>query len=407
MSWFWFWVGPALVLAILSLAGERKRRVPAARSGRAPRRYPPVSLIVPVQGEDEGLRENLAGLASQDYPDYELVIASRSAASIPAGVLPRRATVVLAGEPQNGIGGKVWNLLAAVHMARKGSEVFVFADSDGRPGPGWLRALVAALEEPGAGVATGYRWHIPEPASFWALVRSAWDGVVAGTVFREDSPLVWGGATAIRREVLEGLRIEEFWKQTISDDYAVAAAVRRAGFRIVYAPGALVSTPGQVTAGRFFEWARRQLILTRVHRPDLWWPALAAHVFYCGGMAAGVVAALRGEGSVLWAPAAILGIGAFQGARRARLASLQLPHCREWFRRHGRAYWLLSPVVTWIWLATLLASAFSKTIEWRGVRYTLRPPRWPETRDRGQARVSAPRAAERDTPQGVGQARRG
>ena len=52
-------------------------------------------MIVPVKGEDYGLRENLAALGSLDYPDYELIVCAQCAADIPGGVLPRRAKVVL------------------------------------------------------------------------------------------------------------------------------------------------------------------------------------------------------------------------------------------------------------------------------------------------------------------------
>ena len=34
-------------------------------------------MIVPVKGQDEGLRENLAALAALDYPDYELIVVAR------------------------------------------------------------------------------------------------------------------------------------------------------------------------------------------------------------------------------------------------------------------------------------------------------------------------------------------
>ena len=55
---------------------------------------PPVTVIVPVKGYDEGLRENLAALAALDYPDYELIVAANWAEDIPV----RRA----AGASQRG-----------------------------------------------------------------------------------------------------------------------------------------------------------------------------------------------------------------------------------------------------------------------------------------------------------------
>ena len=94
---YWLFAGPALVLAAISLRSERKRAdYVARRLAERPENLPPASVIVPVKGYDEGLRENLAALAALDYPDYELIVAAHSAADIPAGVLPSRVRVVLA-----------------------------------------------------------------------------------------------------------------------------------------------------------------------------------------------------------------------------------------------------------------------------------------------------------------------
>ena len=81
--WYWFFVGPALLLAIFSLLGERKRAAYVERRlAETPHEFPPVSVIVPVKGPDHELRENLAALATQDYPDYELIVVAHSAASV-------------------------------------------------------------------------------------------------------------------------------------------------------------------------------------------------------------------------------------------------------------------------------------------------------------------------------------
>jgi hypothetical protein len=384
--WFWFFVGPALILAFLSLRGERKRaRYVAARLDEpAPARLPPATVVVPVKGHDDGLRENLAALAELDYPDYELIVVAHAARDIPAGVLPPSAKIVLAHGRDPVAAEKVQNLMAAVRSARKRSEVLAFADSDGRVSPGWLRALVAPLADEGVGASTGYRWYTPQPPTFWSLVRSVWNGVIAGTMGPGEARFAWGGAMALRKETFFSAHVPDFWKQAISDDYALSAAIREAGLRIVYAPGALVACPDRTSAREFFSWARRQMLITRVYYPRLWWEALIAHVFYCGAMAAAVSVIAAGNHWAEWALVAQLSPGLLKGANRATLAKAALPAWRPWFDRHGWVHTWWVPLVTWVWLVVLLISAVGRTIEWRGRRYAV-----PAPGGEGQGRVRA------------------
>ena len=102
MFWFWFFVGPALALAIFSLRGERKRvQFVAERLEPNPQAaLPPATVIVPMEGLKDRLGENLAALASLDYTEYELILVARRASDIPGGALPRRVNVVLGVPPR-------------------------------------------------------------------------------------------------------------------------------------------------------------------------------------------------------------------------------------------------------------------------------------------------------------------
>ncbi len=352
----WILIVPAIVMAILSLWAEYvRRRYVRTWAVRAAGPRPPATVIVPVKGNDEGLRENLAALAAQDYPDYELIVAARDAADIPPGVLSGKVKVVLAGDAEGAASEKVYNLLAAVWASRKSSEILAFSDSDGRVEPGWLRALAAPLDEPGVGASTGYRWYTGR--GFWAEIRSAWNSVIAGTLGGGPAPFAWGGSTAIRRQVFDTVAVPEYWKGSISDDYALAAAVRAARRRIVYVPAATVESAGSVRMCEFLSWARRQLMITRFYNPSLWWPGLVAHAVYCGAMA---VALWDRSGAALGALGFVLGVGALNA----------------WSRSGRWQHAALAPLTTWIWLITLISSAFGREIEWRGRRYRLARPRW-------------------------------
>jgi hypothetical protein len=370
---YWFLAGPALLLAALSLRGERQRaRYVTRRLGEEPQDLPPATVIVPVKGYDEGLQENLAALAALDYPDYELIVTAHSAADIPLGVLPSRVKVVLAHGADEVSCEKVQNLLAAVRAARKRTRVLAFADSDGRVDRGWLRALVAPLAEPGVGASTGYRWFLPDPPDFWSLLRGVWDAVAAGTLGAGDNRFAWGGAMAIRKEVFFETRVPEFWRGALTDDYLLAQAVHAAGLSIAYAPGALTPCGEHIAAGRFFGWIYRQMALTRLYAPRLWWPSLIAHIFYCGGMAASVVASIRGNRLAEWALIAQLSPGMLKGINRATLAKASLAGHEAWFKRHAWVHAIWVPLGTWVWLIGLVSSAFGRSIEWRGRRHALK-----------------------------------
>lgn len=371
-SWLWLSSAPAILLAAASLWRERGRAAYVrGRLAASPEALPPATVIVPVKGPDEGLRQNLAALAAQDYPDFELVVTAATASDIPAGVLPSGVKVAVGrtGDPE--ASEKIRNLLAGVRASQKRSQVLAFADSDGMVGSGWLRALAAPLAEPGTGAATGYRWHVPEPAGCWPLLRSVWDAVAAGSLGPGGNRFAWGGSMAIRKDTFFEARVADFWKTAVSDDYALSAAVRRAGLRIAFAPGAMAASAERVSARGFFRWARRQLVLTRVHDPRLWWIALAAHVVYCGAMTAALAALAMGRPEGAVALGLQLVPGMLKGAWRASLARESMPEQREWFRRHGWAHAWSIPLVTWLWLAALVASSFGRTIAWRGREYRL------------------------------------
>jgi ceramide glucosyltransferase len=373
--WFWFFVGPAIALALLSLRGERTRagyvELCLSRAPE-PKLWPRVTVMVPVKGADEGLRENLASLAALDYPDYELIVMARSAADIPPGVLPSGAKVVVGSDQEPGGSEKIQNLNAAVRATRKTSTILAFADSDGRVPRGWLRALVAPLEEESVGATTGYRWYVPQPPDFWSLIRSVWNAPIAGMLGPGDNPFAWGGAMAIRRDVFGDLGVTGYWNVWVSDDYALAEAVHAAGLRVVFAPGAMVAAADHVTCREFFGWARRQMQITRVYHPRLWKTALAAHLFYCGGMAAAIAASVMGHRLAEWVLLLQLSPGMLKATNRVVLAKAELPEYKTWFDRHGWVHTWFTPLVTWVWLIVLIASAFSNTIEWRGRRYVLR-----------------------------------
>jgi ceramide glucosyltransferase len=380
LALFWFFSIPAVLLGLASwkAGGKHLRAVLAGMQEAAPEWTPPATLIVPVKGREPGLFENIRSLLEQDYPDFELLVTVRSSGD-PAleeigPLLGRGARLVVAGPGRPDTSEKIANLLAAVEQARPESRVLVFADSDGRVEPGWLRAIIAPLSRPNVGVVTGFRWYFPERGGLWPLIRSAWNSSVAGKFGAGPAPFAWGGAMALRRETFRAARVPDHWTGSVSDDYQLTRAVRAAGLEIHFTPRAMVASPGECSGREFLAWAVRQMTITRVYHPRIWRLGLLAHVMYCGAMTAGILVIARGH---FWAaPVLLLATvpGMLRGAMRRRAAEAMFPKRAAWLRRYGWAYcWLAAPV-TWIWLYTFLASLFRTRIEWRGRVYELLAP---------------------------------
>src|ERR1019366_5185698 len=128
------------------------------------------------------------------------------------------------------------------------------------------------------GLSTGFRWYAPDPPTFWSLLRSVWNAVLAGRLGPGSNDCAWVGTMAIRKA--------DFLQARETDPLALSRAVRKSGKRIAFAPGAMVAFPERVTAAEFLRQARREMSRARRYAPWLWRRGLAAHVFYCGGMAA-------------------------------------------------------------------------------------------------------------------------
>src|SRR5260370_29484382 len=255
---------------------------------------PRVALICPIKGIEPGLEQNLAALTSFDYPDYDIFFALASAEDPARKILDKlaasskhRVHIVIAGRPE-GCGEKVNNLRAAVQQAKEGYDVFVFADSDGRPGRSWLSHLVAPLADANLGAVTTFRWFFRQGHGFWSAVASAWNAPAATYLGEHHNNFCWGGGTAIRRERFEQANVYAYWSGSPSDDLSLTAALRRLGAPILFAPECLVPTVLDCDAAGLLEFTNRQIIIAGVYDSRLSTLGGFSHLLYCGVVLTGI-----------------------------------------------------------------------------------------------------------------------
>src|SRR5487761_177445 len=190
---------------------------------------PRVAVICPCKGSETGLDGNLTALLNFDYPDYEVYFAVASALDPARAVIDRvmaaskRAShLVVAGQP-SGRGEKVNNLRAAVQDVAEKCDIFVFVDSDARPGRAWLSHMVAPLANAQIGAATTYRWYFPNKGGFASAMLSAWNAAIATQFGDHNHNICWGGGTG---------------------DWALPPARHRASLPILFVPECLAPTIG-------------------------------------------------------------------------------------------------------------------------------------------------------------------
>jgi cellulose synthase/poly-beta-1,6-N-acetylglucosamine synthase-like glycosyltransferase len=358
---------------------------------------PFVSVILPCKGLDYELEENVDALLNQEYPDYELIFVTASAAdpavpllhSLATRAAHRKVKFVTAGVSEER-GEKVHNLIQAVGKIAQESVVYVFTDSDSRAPSHWLRDLVSVLRDESVGACTGYRWFFPVRGNFASVLRSAWNGSIATLLGDHNHNFVWGGSTAIRRVTFERAQVLRYWKHSISDDYSLARALKAAGLKICYEPRCLIPSYGDCSWRELLEWSTRQILITKIYSRRLWQLALASQFLFLAGWWWGLgrliwglvpirVSSMGGRlGSAegLWQLGIMMGLiylfGALRGLWRLKAVNLIFQDQRPAVNRFWWGYVLLAPLVSTLTGYNLLASLLTSTLEWRGVRYELK-----------------------------------
>jgi len=217
------WVIGYLVLAalaivqslLLTLQTWEHRRYARGRTSKPDRHQPTGRAVVfaPCKGLDIDLEENLRALLRQDYHDYEVTFVTQSeedpACRVIRRVMAEHPGVVtrllIAGRAAES-GQKVHNLRTATAGVGPPVEYLAFVDSDARPGPEWLRLLIARLYRPGLGAVTGYRWFVPTRPSLANHLLYSLNCNVMSLFSRNNHCLLWGGSWAVGGSVRAALR---------------------------------------------------------------------------------------------------------------------------------------------------------------------------------------------------------
>ena len=260
-------LGLALIgLQVLVLRTHLKARAPAARAS------PPISILKPLCGADDGLEANLASFADLAYPEYEVVLGVRSArdpawsaAREAARRWPGRFRVALQrGEP--GLNPKVNQLITLARAARY--DLLVVSDSNVRVEAGYLAEIAGLLDDDAVGLVThpivgvGER-RVGSVMDHLHLAGAITPGVVAAKRLA-GRDIVVGKSMALRRSDLEAMGGFEAVKDVLAEDYVMGLMVGEVlGKRVAVAHRPVQNVSERRTVGEFAARYRRWSVLQR------------------------------------------------------------------------------------------------------------------------------------------------
>jgi ceramide glucosyltransferase len=324
----------------------------------------PVSILVPLCGDENGLYERLCALCRQDYAGPTQIVCGVQDSNDPAIAVVRRVAQdnpcqridLTISARSHGRNRKISNLLNMVPLAEY--DIFVVIDSDILVGPDYLGHVVGALQRPGVGAVTCLYSGIMG-RDLWSLLSAMAvntyfvPNVVTAMRFSMARPC-FGATIVLTRDMLERIGGFREYSDCLFDDYAIGAGVRAEGQEVVIPPLVL----GHVCLERSaMDMMRNQLRYARTIKaidPVGNAGAIITHPFALAAVAA---AFGNSEGIALM----VLAFGCRILLCKALEHSLRLD-------RHQ--YWLL-PLRDLISFGVYVAAFFGDHVRWRGERYRL------------------------------------
>jgi len=325
----------------------------------------PISVLKPLAGIDDGLETNLRTFFEQDYAEFEILFAVRSAQDPAIAVVERLraeypavpSQLLVTGEPPYA-NAKVYSLDRMLAAARY--DLLVMSDSDIRVTPEMLRTIAAEFQDTKLGLATCPYRAVPG-RSFWNTLEAIglnteFIGGVLVARMLEGMKFALGPTIAARRATLEGIGGFDAVKDFLAEDFVMGNLAAARGDGVILSSYVIEHHIGTQTLGANLRHRLRWNRSTRRSRPA----GYVGQLFTNPLPLALMLWALRPE----WWMAAAVTVVLRAGAAAATAGYV----LRDGLT--GRLFFLV-PVQDLLGFAMWVAGFFGNTILWRGRRYYL------------------------------------
>lgn len=229
----------AIVFTLLSIeAGRRYLTVPPPA---LPEHLPPISILKPLAGLDEGLEENLRSFFEQDYPQFEILMAV-STEDDPALAVARRLAaayshvatqIIVTGDPPYP-NRKVCSIDRMVKAASY--DLLVMSDSDIRVTSGMLRVIAAEFQDPQLALTTCPYRAVPGKG-IWSRLEAVMmnteflSGILVARML-EGMRFAVGPTTVARKQMIEAIGGFESLRDYLAEDFVLGQRAAEMGFGV-------------------------------------------------------------------------------------------------------------------------------------------------------------------------------
>ena len=355
--------GSLVYCALTVIAAVRYKRVRPPELHSAP----PISILKPLSGAEDGLEENLASFFEQQYPRFEILFAVREASDPAVAVVEKvrarfpgvPSRILTTGEPPYP-NVKVFKLDRMLEAAQY--DLLVMADSDVRFAPGALQRLAAEFEDPAVGLSTCPYRAVPGKG-LWSLLEAIGlntqflGGVLVARMLEGMKFAVGPTITARRAAILE-IGGWEALHEYLAEDFVLGKRVAESGRQVILSSCVIEHHIGGQPFVPNFKHRLRWRRSTRRSRP---W-GYVGELFTNPLPPALALCLLKPE----WWP-----VGAVTAALRALSGWATAGYVLR--DPLTARFWALTPLQDFADFAVWVCGFFGKTILWRGRKYHLLP----------------------------------
>lgn len=247
----------------------------------APGNKPPVSVLKPLYGHDDGLEENLRSFMVQDYPEYEILFGVHRPDDPAVAVVEKiiaefgariSARLIITGESSIP-NAKAFSLNRMVRESHY--DVLVMSDSDVRVTPGLLSHLAQELQDDHVGLISCPYRAVPGK-SLWSRLEAIGmntellGGVMVARMI-EGMRFALGCTVAVRRSVLEDMGGFGYLQEFLAEDFVIGQRAAELGHGVLFSSYVIEHRIGSQNMmhnlGHRMRWARS----TRRSRPLGYW----------------------------------------------------------------------------------------------------------------------------------------